>query len=102
MIALSWMSLLLILVLIFGSKFYIRHHDQALIERDNHIKAMGQACIHHVHNMSASANADLKDIYSVGVNNPDIYKWQATMDCLEKYPFYSDQESYTPFNTALN
>src|SRR5258708_6440985 len=65
-------------------------------ERDNHIKAMGAACVHHIHNLSASARANLDDIYSFNTDREARnIVWQATAHCLEKYPLFLQQQMIT-------
>ena len=95
---LIWITVLVLCLAILGTLYYKS-------ERDRHIRQMGEACIHHVHNMSASANPNLKDIYSFqgsdGVSNPELIKWQATLQCLQAYPLYYGQ-THVQFNTTLN
>jgi len=89
-IALAWITILAVA----GAKFYV-------VQRDNHIKAMGEACVHHIHNLSASANANLSDVYSF--NSPkdaQNYEWQALAQCSVNYPFFSNNSSNT-FNLSL-
>lgn len=71
-------------------------------QRDEHMKAQGEACIHHVQNLTSSANADLKDIYSITSNENAAltYVWQATAQCLANYPLYST-DNMKNFNLSL-
>jgi len=89
----SWVTILVIGLTVGLTRFYT-------FERDEHIKEMGLACIHHVHNLSASASATLKDFYSAGINNPKETKILATMQCLQTYPLYEGGESFSGFNTT--
>jgi len=76
---------------------------QEIQRQQSQQQAMGEACLHHVHNMSASADASLKDVYSFSdtVKDPEYVKWQGAMQCLTQYPLYSGQPNYMEFNTKL-
>lgn len=99
---LSWITLLVVVAIGGGIWLYDK-------QKISHEIEMGEACIKHVHNMSASANANLKDIYSVDANGssktsvsgPEYVQWQATMQCLITYPAYDRQASSSLFNTTL-
>ena len=91
---LVWSTVLSIGLVFGGIKFYFA-------QEDNHIKAMGEACLHHVHNLAASADANLKDIYSFNTEkDAQNYVWQASAQCLERYPLYSTDNGYM-FNLSL-
>ena len=100
---LTWSTILI--AILSGCALYI-HNDEKqsyIGQQKAQMQELGQACLHHVHNMSASADANLKDLYSFGqtIDDPQYIKWQATMQCLLHYPLYSGQPSYMEFNTKL-
>lgn len=99
-LVIAWITLLVVVLGVSGTRFYANHVEESYKERDRHIKEMGEACLHHVHNLSASNDANLKDLYSVGLNNPQQTKLLAVLDCMQRYPLYSDQPSYIEFNTT--
>ena len=97
-----WVTVLATGLAIGWALFYAEQQEKAYAERDNHIKELGLACIHHVHNLSASGDANLKDFYSSKIENPEKLKAEATLQCLQEYPLYSGQESFSTFNTTLD
>ena len=70
-VILVWITVLSIGLVFGGIKFYFSQADM-------HSKSMGEACLHHVHNLAASADANLKDIYSFNNfrrNSPGVSPW---------------------------
>jgi hypothetical protein len=101
-LALVWITLLIIGLVVWGTRLYDSRQTRAHEERDRHIMEMGLACIHHVHNLSASADANLKDFYTTAIVEPQKLKIEATLKCLQDYPLYPGGEKFSGFNTTLN
>ncbi len=100
-LVLAWLT-----VMVIGTaSFFVWHtNDQrqrAIIDRQNQIKELGSACIHHVHNISNPADSKKMGIYG-NVDNPVQYELVETLECLKMYPLYSEQAHYSQFNTTLN
>ncbi len=101
-LVLSWVTTLVVGLSIFSVWFSRDQLKKNNASRDNHIKELGLACIHHVHNLQNPADANKKSFYGIGLQSVDAYVADAMLECFQRYPLYSEQAHFSPYNTTTN
>ena len=91
---------LIILAVIFGSIYFY------FLMADYHNSKNGEYCLHHLHNLVNSADANLSDVSSVygygSKSNAEQFMLSVTAQCLITYPNYNNQFYLSDFNTKAS
>lgn len=101
-VVMSWITVLVVGLVAFTAWFYVDQSAKATTARDQHIRDLGLACIHHVHNLQSPADAYKNSYTSMGIDNVGAYVADAVTDCLQRYPLYGEQAHFSGFNTTLD